>query len=277
MPCYYPVNIPHPKLGTPITVPCGRCIGCRIERSRQWAVRIMHESKLHDENSFLTLTYDDQNLPPDRTLVKAHTQNFIKRLRKKISPKKISFFAVGEYGEDTQRPHYHIIIFGYDFPDKKYLKKSPAGEELFCSKILDSLWDFGWANIGQVTFDSAAYCAKYCVDKLNGELAVQEYDQTGRIAPYMTCSTRPAIGKRWLEKFYSDVFPHDEVISNGHPAKPPRYYDKILTDLDPDLALRITRERREKSEKNPDHNNYERLAVKHTVKKSQLDRMKKSL
>lgn len=265
--------MPHPKLGTPITVPCGRCIGCRIERSRQWAVRIVHESKCHLENCFITLTYSDEHLPPHLNLVKSDVQKFIKRLRKSIAPKKISYFACGEYGDTTQRPHYHLIIFGHDFADKKYYQKNHKGDSLYTSATLEKIWGKGFSPVGEVTFDSAAYCARYCIKKLNGEAAKND----PRLQPFMLCSTKPAIGKTWLEKFFTDVYPHDEVISNGHPAKPPRYYDKILTDVDEDLFLRIARDRRERAESLPDAGDYDRLQVKHEVKKAELSRLKRNL
>jgi len=277
MPCYKPQNRPHPTWGIAITVPCGKCIGCRLERSRQWAVRIVHETKMHEQNCFITLTYEDKKLPPHLNLVKSDVQKFIKRLRKSIEPKKISYFAVGEYGSKTERPHYHIIIFGHDFDDKKFYKNNEQGDSLFVSKTLEKLWGCGFSPIGSVTFESAAYCARYCVEKLDGELGAQAYEKRGRIAPFMHCSTKPAIGKRWLEKYFSDVYPHDEVISNKRPAKPPRYYDKILGDLDSDLFIELSRKRRKTAEAKADFGNYEKLAVKETVKKSQISTLRKKL
>ena len=104
-----------------INLPCGQCIGCRLERSRQWAVRCMHEASLHDENSFLTLTYSDENLPPGGSLHLPDFQNFMKRLRKSIAPKRVRFYHCGEYGDILSRPHYHALLFGYDFDDRKFL------------------------------------------------------------------------------------------------------------------------------------------------------------
>lgn len=246
MSCNYPTNIALKlngvKTGELQTVACGQCMGCRLERSRQWAVRITHETKCHDETCFLTLTYSDENLPKNSSLVKTHVPLFIKRLRKSLEPKKIRYFQCGEYGEQTKRPHYHMILFGHEFPDKKYLKKS--GENtLYTSEKLDKLWTYGHCQIGDVTFDSARYVAGYCVDKLTGELGLQEYENTGRIPPFATMSKQPGIGALWLDSFVDDVYPSDEVLSNGYPALPPAYYDKYLEKTNPELFRKIKENR----------------------------------
>lgn len=275
MACYYPVTIPHPKFGTPLVVACGQCIGCRLERSRQWAVRIMHENKLHDDSCFITLTYKDDKLPPNRSLVKRDCQLFIKRLRKAISPKKISYFLCGEYGTNTDRPHYHVILFGYSFPDLKVYRNTDRGDKLYESVMLSKLWGNGFAPVGSVTFESAGYVARYCVDKLTGDAGRQAYEARGRIAPFVLMSTKPAIGKRWYEKFSGDVFPYDEVIANGHPSRPPRYYDKLLEKDDESLFMSIKRRRLADAESREADNTRERLAVKHDVKLQNLKKLKK--
>lgn len=153
-----------------IEVPCGQCIGCRLERSRQWALRCVHEASLHDENCFITLTYDPEHLPiyfrddgpALGTLCKEDFQNFMKRLRERIGTK-IRFFHCGEYGEQLGRPHYHAIIFGYDFADKTPIEVSDGGHNQFVSEMLTEVWGKGRCTIGAVTFDSAAYVARDCV------------------------------------------------------------------------------------------------------------------
>ena len=235
---------PSPELH----LPCGQCIGCRLERSRQWAMRCMHEAKLHDRNCFLTLTYADEYLPWDNSLVLSHFQDFMKRLRKryacdcKVGRRKtcklhgIRFFHCGEYGEKLGRPHYHAIVFNFDFPDKKLFTVS-NGNNLFTSEQLDELWPLGHALIGAVTFDSAAYVARYVVKKFTGEGADEHYQ--GRIPEYVTMSRRPGIGQGWFARYGDDVFPSDEVLVRGIPSKPPRYYDNILGEINPDLLRKI--------------------------------------
>lgn len=239
----------HPK-GKAIALPCGRCIGCRVERARQWAVRIMHEAKMHDENSYLTLTLADADRVCSecaprvkRSLCVCECQKFFKRLRERLAPKKISYFLCGEYGDDEERPHYHAVIFGYSFPDKVFSKKS-GQYDLYTSKFLDEVWSLGNCWIGEVSFDSACYVANYATKKITGKDAKAHYK--GRKPEFIVMSRNPAIGKRWIEKFHGDVYPSDEVIANGKACKPPRYYDQLLQRRDPDLHKRIT-ESREKS------------------------------
>ena len=178
MPCYHPllgyrssdinpetgkrsiVFTPLDSCGITVTIPCGQCIGCRLERSRQWAIRCMHEAQMHDANSFITLTFNDQYVNSDRSLVVSDFQKFMKRLRKAVSPQKIRYYHCGEYGEQTARPHHHACIFGYDFPDKK-LWQIKYGNKLYRSDFLEKLWSdpetgesFGYSAIGDVTFDS---------------------------------------------------------------------------------------------------------------------------
>lgn len=220
----------------PIDLPCGQCIGCRLERSRQWAVRCMHEASLHDANSFITCTYNEQHLPLGASLIKKDFQDFMKRLRRSTSGC-ISYLQCGEYGGQLGRPHYHAILFGIDFADKKFYKMaSDELGELYTSPKLEELWGKGFCTTGAVTFESAAYVARYALKKITGDNAPGWYTrldpETGELQKlqpeYLAMSLRPAIGKRWFEQFGSEVFPSDEVIVRGHQSKPPRYYLKQL-------------------------------------------------
>lgn len=208
--------------GLMLKLPCGQCVGCRLERSRQWAVRCMHENKCHDTSVFLTLTYDDDHLPDGGSLVKRDLQLFMKRVRKaRDSP--VRFYGCGEYGDTTYRPHYHVLLFGTDFADKRYHTKSKSGEPLFTSNELSELWPVGVHSIGAVTFESAAYCARYVMKKITGDLAADHYE--GREPEFVNMSRRPGIGAPWLEKYGSEVYTHDSVIVRGIEARPPRFYD----------------------------------------------------
>jgi hypothetical protein len=226
-----------------LELPCGQCIGCRLERSRQWAMRCLHESSLYDRNCFVTLTYDDANIPPGGSLCYADFQKFMKRLRKNIKAP-VRFYMGGEYGESTLRPHYHVCLFGYDFPDKVYFRKSSSGEKLYTSEFLEKLWPYGLSSIGSVTFESAAYIARYCVSKVTGDAAKSHYscpefiDSDGVIRQsvepeFNHMSLKPGIGAKWLEKYRSDVFPRDYVIVNGVKTKPPKYYDALFERENP--------------------------------------------
>jgi hypothetical protein len=246
MPCYKPVDCYH-KVGGGVTwkkaesngrkaqIPCQQCIGCRLERSRQWAVRMMHEASLHEDNTFITLTYDDDNLPYGGSLDLRHYQLFMKRLRKKYSDRTIRFFHCGEYGDRFERPHYHAVLFGFDFPDKELFRTEHGGAS-YTSEILTNLWDRGHCLIGDVTFESCAYVARYVTKKITGadsELHYERADEygvvVGKVRPeYATMSRRPGIGQDWFRRYGADVYPFDEVVVNGHPTKPPRYYDDLL-------------------------------------------------
>ena len=253
MPCYEPlqgfliegpegrrISFKYSERGRGISLPCGRCVGCRLERARQWSVRIMHEAELHENSCFVTLTYRD--VPADGSLSKKHCQDFMKRLRERIAPVKVRYFLCGEYGEKFARPHYHMILFGYDFPDKVKLKND--GEHaLFRSDELDSCWQHGFCSIGKVTFDSACYCANYAQKKVVGKKAAEHYGK--RLPEFLLMSRRPGIGRGWIEMFQSDVYPSDEVIVRGRKARPPRYYDQVVKENSPELMDGIKAKRDE--------------------------------
>lgn len=285
MTCYHPLTLSPPGMRAQ-RVACGRCIGCRVDRSRMWAARCVHEASLHEDNCFLTLTYDDFNLPETGGLDKTHFQKFIKALRKKIYPQKLSYIHSGEYGENLGRPHYHALIFGFDFPDKRPYGKSKDGQhQRYTSGLLDSLWKKGRAEIGSVTFQSAAYVGRYCVKKVMGDQAAGWYQkinpETGEIndvsPEYLTCSTRPAIGKRWFEQFATDVFPCDFVVVAGKKIKLPRYYDK-LHKRSAAAALKDVKQKRFKHGiKNYKNSTPARLAVREEVKRAQLGQLKRNI
>lgn len=282
MPCFYPIDAFRAKTpnangkypivfnreaaqqDAPLQVPCGKCIGCRLEHSRQWAMRCVHEASLHPANSFITLTYDDEHLPPDQSIHLSEWQNFMKKLRHKVD-KKIRFYACGEYGENRDlytistlgRPHYHAIIFGEDFKsDRKILKKS-KGEYLYTSETLEKAWPKGHHSIGQVNFDTAAYVARYQMKKINGDQAEDHYkrinSQTGEVTnvhpEFATMSRRPGIAADWFNKYRTDL-DKGYITLKGRKLTPPKYYkylyekhheedyeklkEKIRTSINPD-------------------------------------------
>lgn len=168
---YHPARCSSPS--PDLYVPCGQCLGCRLERSRQWAVRCMHEASLYDRNCFITLTYDDDNLPADRSLHYSHFQLFMKRLRKAHGDG-IRFYMCGEYGEKKGRPHYHACLFNFNFDDLT-LWQERRGTKLYRSKSLERLWPYGFSTVGGVTFQSAAYVARYIMKKVTGDRAPDHY------------------------------------------------------------------------------------------------------
>lgn len=304
MPCYHPLegfrsaeltkngkrkltfSPKHGYVDLPVTVPCGQCIGCRLERSRQWAIRLVHEGQLHEDKCFLTLTYDDKHLPGGNTLVKSHFQNFMKRLRKKYPDKSIRYFHCGEYGETTKRPHYHAIIYGLTFEDAKFYTRNKQGQNIQTSEILDRLWRYGECKIGQVTFESAAYVARYVVKKVTGRSAEDHYKsfidpQTGEInqviPEYCTMSLKPALGNGWYEKYETDVFPDDHIIIRGKEMPPPRRYMLLKEKQNPKEFAIIKRNRLIKNHRNKANNTPERLIVREEVKLAQIKSLKRDI
>lgn len=217
-------------------IPCGQCIGCRLERSRQWAIRISHESSLYDHNCFITLTYMDKYCPS--SLDVREFQLFMKRLRKKFGSG-IRFFHCGEYGDLNQRPHYHACLLNFDFPDKK-LYYVNNGYNYYLSESLSDLWPYGIHLISDLTFDSAGYVARYVLKKLTGDSAVVYGD---RKPPYVTMSRRPGIGRAWIDKYLEQTYNHDFLVINGHKCLPPKFYDRILEESHPDWFNYIKEQR----------------------------------
>lgn len=217
-----------------LQLPCGRCIGCRLEHSRQWAVRLEHERQMHAESMFLTLTYRNEDLPEGGTLVKKHFQDFMKRLRSWVDYEypetpPIRFYACGEYGSKLQRPHYHAIVFGLRFPDEVLFRETPAGHRLMISDRLQELWPFGFSTIGDCSFESSAYVARYVTKKRRFKTPKEMGDwYDGRIPEFSLMSRRPGIAADWFEQFQPEVYPADQVVARGRAMKPPRYYDKLF-------------------------------------------------
>lgn len=264
MPCYHPVDVTiyrkigdGPRVPWVQTVPCGHCLGCRAEQARQWTVRILHEKQMHDAAWFLTLTYNDEEMPENGSLKPKDLQRFFKALRKAEARKAdedwrpISFYACGEYGERTKRPHYHAILFGPDFLDK-YLHRPGVWR----SPHLEDCWTMGNSEFGTVTASSAAYVAGYVRKKISRKVDPDAYERvdpdTGELVhikpEFSRMSLRPAIGKRWIRKYWRDVYPADRVVIAGWEGKPPRFYDKWLEEHEPEMAVQVKKKRYEEME-----------------------------
>lgn len=197
-------------------MPCGRCMPCRVKRARSWALRIMHETRSWDDVIFLTLTYDDNNLPYRGSLVKEHAQKFLKRLRRNTG-KNIRYFLGAEYGDTTRRPHYHLIVFGLGLADRQQI---------------EDCWGKGFVYLGSVTFDSACYVASYTLKKLTGERSA-EYSRLGIIPEFSLMSRRPGIGYSYVESNKPFLKQNGFCIVKGSKVPLPRYYsDKVFTEAE---------------------------------------------
>lgn len=323
-----------------MSVPCSTCFGCRRSRTLQWAIRITHESKLYSQNCFLTLTYDKSRLPfrdfgaipADVGLHYPDFQLFMKSLRERFNgcdsvshpffgqiDKKhnkpypefynpIRFYMCGEYGEERGRPHFHVMLFNFNFPDRKFWRRTKSGQPIFRSAILEELWPYGNSEIGSVSFDSAAYVAGYVQKKVFGDKASDAYrwvdPDTGEIfmrePEFSGMSLKPGIAYGWLKQFYGDVYPDDFVVFKGLKFKPPKYYDKKYFDLTAKAHIEfevgldgfpydfkqvflsadmeaIKFERFLKAQEYLDNSSPERLMVREQVDKAQFAKSKRTL
>lgn len=246
----------------------------------------MNEAQCHPVNSFLTLTYDQTNLPPDGSLDVKHWQDFVKRARKKY---KFRYFHCGEYGDKSitketplGRPHYHACIFGEAWlKDRQFYKLGKNGDRLYTSDALAELWPQGIHAIGDLTFESAAYTARYIMKKATGLTAsYKKYGEkinykTGEVKfrykpEYITMSRRPGIGSKWITKFLADVYPSDEVITRGVQCRPPKYYDQHLEKVDPIAYKKLKVKRARLAVENESENTYTRLEVRERVKLAKI-------
>lgn len=298
MTCFHPLSAFRTDTGEivfadrgghrPLTLPCGQCIGCRLERSRQWAVRCMHESSMHEFNSFVTLTYDDDHIPSDMSLNYRHFQLFMKRVRARFRAR-VRFYMCGEYGEVYKRPHYHACLFGLRPDDLYPWRKSGAGFQLYRSPVMEDLWRFGSVEVGDVTFESAAYVARYIMKKVTGDRAEAHYSavdgDTGeifsRVPEFTRMSLKPGIGFTWFEKYRREVFPLDRVVVRGVECKPPKYY-KLLLDADSSKlgeqhAIVVENKRYADGLLLADDNTDDRLKVKEDVCIARIKNLKRSV
>lgn len=297
------------RTGQHFTVPCNRCSGCRRTQALAFATRCMHEAAQHEYNSYVTLTYDDKHLPSDLSLHHEHFVRFMKALRNRLcreerfilsdeqpsatlhcsygtashtlipeiqllKPIPPRFYMAGEYGSLYGRPHYHAILFGIGFPDKTYHGRTKAGAKLYTSAELDKLWRMGYASIGNVTFASAAYIARYVMKKRTGDGNKDIYEiidpETGEIyfrqKEYNEMSRRPGIAKTWFDTYHEDYIYQDKIrLLDGRQVKPPRYYDKQLKRMDAAIYEHTKIARQLEQIAHAEESTPERLAVREIV------------
>ena len=286
--CIYPLTAYKPASGQvtfkrdhrtleQIQLPCGQCVTCRLERTRQWAVRITHEAQLHEHNYFGTFTYNEGHCPD--SLIHKHFQDFLKRLRKR---QQVRYFMCGEYGDIHGRPHFHAALFGLQIPDLKYYK-GEGDKTLYTSQYMEKIWGQGFCTFGSVTYESAAYVASYITKKIiisnkSPDKLLDHYvDQaTGLIREpeYARMSLKPAIAKNWFQKFSTDVTNYDHVIISGREQKPPRYYDKITS---PEILTLNKEKRKIKAQNTESQNSKLQLQSLEKITFSKLNLKRKTL
>lgn len=262
-----------------VSLPCGKCIGCRLDYSRQWAGRLMLELQYHDSAYFVTLTYNDEFVPrsvygvsdetgecrESFTLNKRDVQLFFKRLRKAFPDDKIRYFCSGEYGPSTFRPHYHAIIFGLHLDDLVWCGKSELGFNYYSSYKLKRCWaqkaegdehldlrledpegeilspyiSMGFVSVADVTWETCAYTARYVTKKLTGEEA-EFYENFSLVPPFSLMSRKPGIARQWYEDhpdFTEYKYINIPGKDTGRKVLPPRYFEKLLGEDRPELAV----------------------------------------
>lgn len=275
MPCYRPLNAYRRQDGDVgfsdgpadrdrLELACGSCLGCRLDKARDWSTRCQHEAKLWPDNLFVTLTYDDDHLPigsgdlhqDNRGVSKYPTlryrdvQLFLKKLRKEDTGmvpgpngnRPIRYFVAGEYGERTLRPHYHMLLFNFDFKDGYPW----GGDEGFRSETLERLWGLGHTRYGVANPERIAYVSRYALKKVYGKNAEFYYNwvdpETGelteRTPEFVHMSRRPGIGAWYLDRYRSDYLGRDYTVVNGHKRKMPAYYERKMKEWD---ALEVER------------------------------------
>lgn len=281
-----------------IDIPCGKCIGCRLEYSRQWANRCMMELQNHEFAYFCTFTYDNEHLPfassvnPDTgeiintpTLVKKDFQLFLKRLRKVYTKNHIKYYCAGEYGSTTARPHYHAIIFGLDIPDLEIYKHDSRGYNLYNSEWLNKIWKKGYVVIGNVTFDTCAYTARYIMKKQNGDNA-KIYSDLNIEKEFSLMSTKPAIGREFYENNVDYFKEFDRIYlsscDGGLSFRIPRYFMNLLENGYSEDWERIKENRKIISDNQKDLkmsktslSYIEQLEVEEDIKKNRIKSLKR--
>lgn len=264
-----------------IDVRCGTCMGCRLDRAREWAVRCTNEAKLYNHNRFLTLTYRDEKVPEYGSLRYRDVQMFLKRLRKKHSgldedargQRPIRYFVAGEYGELTRRPHYHMLLFNFEFPDEYRV-----GERSYHSDELEETWELGHCHVDDVTAESIGYVSRYALKKVYGRVASEAYysrfdRETGtieeRVPEFVRMSLKPGIGADWFERYESDFCSGDFAVVKGSKVPMPKYYRRKLPEeirqrFDEELEVFM-------SSKDPGERSEARLAVREEVREAKLN------
>lgn len=268
--CHSPLTMPGSiVLSEWIQIPCGQCAECRLQRSRQWANRCMLELPYHNQSWFITLTYDDEHIPKSEcitedgeyiengTLRKKDLSDFMKRLRRAYeyhtdNENKLRFFGCGEYGSKTMRPHFHVIVFGLELPpgDLLFYKRNFRGDNYYNSKLVSSCWKNGFSVLGDVSWESCAYVARYIMKKHLGKDS--DFYERYNIAPEFTLmSRRPGIAKQYYEDHKDELFNNDFVsVPTNDGSKriyPPQYFEKLFEMDFPELEIAERKEKRKES------------------------------
>lgn len=253
-----------------IEIPCGKCIGCRLAYSKQWATRCMLEAKQYEHNAFVTLTYDPKHIKwvpgvnretgeiePVTTLIPEDLTKFMKDLRRyykyHYNHENIRFYACGEYGSKTFRAHYHLIIFNLPIQDKTKYFLNAEGDQIYHSEIIEKIWGKGLTTVGDVTQKSAEYVARYVLKKIKGKDAAEIYEKLGIEPEFVRMSRRPGIAWQYYEDNKDKIYECDEIITTsrqgiGEKVKPCKYYDRLFDLENPEFMKALKQKRKLEAE-----------------------------
>lgn len=226
---FYPLPDEHGEVPAIYQVPCGKCLACRQNKARAWSIRLQMEMQYYkpSEVCFLTLTYDDSHLPLE--LRHDHVQRFLHSIRCRLDRDygvKLRYFMCGEYGSrrNTMRPHYHLILFGFDFfVSSKLVGRSKSGLALYSNQIISDYWPYGYAEFGLAGVGSAMYTSQYAQKKL-----ILREDYGDLTPPYIQMSRRPGIGSRYIEDHKDQILRDRGVYMSGHFIPIDRYTIRYL-------------------------------------------------
>ena len=287
-----------PNIKSVKIIPCNQCIECRLQRSRDWANRVMCEAQQYKNNYFVTLTYDDRYLPIKTTcntetgeIINGYTLNKmdLKKFhhylgvywKRNYNHEGIRYYACGEYGEINERPHYHTIIFNLpNLNDLKYYKTTENGDILYTSETLSKIWgNKGYVIVGEVTWDSACYVARYVMKKQFGKEAEAYYESKAKIPEFTTMSRMPGIARNYYEENKYKMYETDELFLPGKDkiikSKPSKYFDRLYEKDEPKRFKEIKIKRqltnsRKTQEQYKSLKSIERIQEQREIKERQL-------
>jgi len=234
-----------------VNLPCGVCFGCRMDNSRMWSLRMMHQAKFSSSSYFVTLTYSPEHMPLHGDLNYDHLQDFWKKARHSFQgSEQLRYFACGEYGDQSLRPHYHFAGFDWNIKDLRLFKNTDHGS-YFLSDDLASCWGFGHVIVAPLEYQSAAYVARYVTKKMRGKnlrFLADEYADpvTGEVPSYKVerAFQSQGLGLKWYQANQQEVWDLDGCLyDNKYMVSPPRYYFKQLEKADPEKAAAIKHKR----------------------------------
>lgn len=240
------IRFTRPKSGKfkELKVPCGKCLGCKLDKANDWSIRCWCEMQQWKNNCFITLTYDDNHIPQGGYLDKRDVQLFMKKLRyyhegieewtnpitgKKEKP--IRFMLCGEYGPNgTRRPHYHLLIFNWK-PDKlKFHKENQWGDRIMTSKDIENIWGKGFITVGELTYKSACYVARYTTKKMFNETKIKDLKKAEIQPEFILMSRMPGIGYKYWNDYKTEILNREGILiklkDKVKNKKIPKYFER---------------------------------------------------